>query len=248
MKKILSTLLFSLFVFTAISCIFILFDKPTSINNNEETKVNVDFSELSYVAFGDSITYGVDGVNGGRMANPYPNLVADELNFKSVTNKAVSGAVFCTNTLNRTNMTQTILNFKGEADIISLMLGVNDKCVNLPLGTTTSRDNSTIYGSLHLICEYLTKNYADSFIFVMTPFKYSGYASLNSQGYDLEDVADAIKWVCGKYDIPVLDMFELGNYEVEMSQSNSDGLHPSQEFFEEYTAPQIVDFIKNNYA
>ena len=43
-------------------------------------------------------------------------------------------------------------------------------------------------------------------------------------------------------------MFELGNYEVEMSLSNSDGLHPSQEFFEEYTAPQIVDFIKNNYA
>lgn len=247
MKRMLTTLLLCMFILMSFGSISALFEKSVSNNDNEETNKKADFTELSYVAFGDSITYGIDGIVWGRMENPYPSLVADTLNLKSVENKAVSGAVFCTNTLSRTNMTQTILNFKGEADIISLMLGVNDKCVNLPLGDTSSRDNSSIYGSLHLICEYLTTNYSDSFIFVMTPLKYSGYASVNSQGYDLEDVADAIKWVCGKYDIPVLDMFERGNYEVEMYLDESDGLHPSQEFHEKYTAPLIVDYIKNNY-
>ena len=247
MKRMLTTLLLCMFILMSFGSISALFEKSASNNDNEETNKKADFTELSYVAFGDSITYGIDGIVWGRMENPYPSLVADTLNLKSVENKAVSGAVFCTNTLSRTNMTQTILNFKGEADIISLMLGVNDKCVNLPLGDTSSRDNSSIYGSLHLICEYLTTNYSDSFIFVMTPLKYSGYASVNSQGYDLQDVADAIKWVCGKYDIPVLDMFERGNYEVEMYLDESDGLHPSQEFHEKYTAPLIVDYIKNNY-
>ena len=248
MKKILTTLLLCMFVFMSVGLTSVLFEKPAASNEKDEIKKKVKFSELSYVAFGDSITYGVDGIVWGRMANPYPSLVADTLKLKSVENKAVSGAVFCTNTLNRTNMTQTILNFKGKADIISLMLGVNDKCVNLPLGDKSSRDNTTIYGSLHLICEYLTTYYSDSFVFVMTPLKYSGYASKNSQGYDLEDVADAIKWVCGKYDIPVLDMFEKGNYEVEMYLEESDGLHPSQEFHEKYTAPIIVEYIKNNYS
>lgn len=241
-------ILICLFMFTFLGCVFILFDTPTKSDKNEQIKESVNFSELSYVAFGDSITYGVDGINGGKMENPYPVLVANELNLKKVTNNAASGAVFCTNTINRVNMTQRILNFNDKADIISLMLGINDKTLDLPLGTTASRDNSTIYGSLHLICDYLTKNYSDSFIFIMTPFKYGGYTTVNNQGYYLEDVSNAIKWVCSKYEIPVLDMYELGNYEVEMYLAESDGVHPSQEFFKKYTAPQIVEFIKKNYV
>ena len=247
MQKLLTTFLFSLFVFTTISCIFILSGNSSSyIENIHETK-KVDYTDLSYVAFGDSITYGIDGINGNRMSNPYPDLVADELNLKSVINNAVSGAVFCSNTLDRKNMTQIILNFKGDADIISVLLGVNDKFLSLPLGTTACRDNSTIYGSLHLICDYLIENYSDSFIFFMTPFKYEDYDLLNDEGYVLKDVANAINWVCGKYNIPVLDMYNLGNYEVEMYLEESDGIHPSQEFVRKYTAPQIVKFIRNNY-
>ena len=35
--------------------------------------------------------------------------------------------------------------------------------------------------------------------------------------------------------------------ELEMYNANSDGIHPSQEFVREYTAPQIAEFIKENY-
>ena len=221
-------------------------------NACEET-VQVDlqerFSELTYVTFGDSITYGIDGVDWGLMQDPYPELVSNILGFKSFNNLAVSGATFCENTLGRTNMTQKILSFTGEADIISLMLGVNDCYVGLPLGTPESRDNTTIYGSLFLISEYLTSNYEDALIFYMTPFPAkSGYAD-NSAGYNLEDVANAIKHVAALYDIPVLDMYLYSEYEdAEMNNPDGDGLHPSQSFMRDYAAPKIATFIKELYG
>ena len=217
----------------------------------DNTDVLVDeyskFAKVSYTAFGDSITYGIDGVDWGKMANPYPTLVSNALGLKSLDNQGVSGATYCVNNLNRTNMTARILSYSKEADIISLMLGVNDCYVGLPLGDETSKDNTTIYGSLYLIANYLTTNYSDSFIFFMTPFKMRGYEKNNSQNYKLEDVANAIKYVANKYNIPVLDLFENGNYEVEMYLPVSDGIHPSQGFFIEYTGPQITEFIKENY-
>ena len=205
------------------------------------------FSDLTYVTFGDSITYGVDGVDWGLMEDPYPELVSRELNFKTFNNVAVSGATYCENSLGRTNMTKKILSFTGKADIISLMLGVNDCYVGLPLGTPESRDNTTIYGSLFLISEYLTENYEDALIFYMTPFPYRTCYTNNSAGYKLEDVANAIKYVAAHYDIPVLDMYLYSEYENN-GMNLGDGLHPSQSFMREFTTPKIVEFIKAHYG
>ena len=213
----------------------------------EKIDLNEKLSSLTYVSFGDSITYGIDGVDWGLMEDPYPELVSRMLGFKKFTNLAVSGATYCENKLGRTNMTKKILSFNGEADVISLMLGVNDCYVGLPLGTPESRDNTTIYGSLFLISEYLTANYEDAFIFYMTPFPYRTCYTNNNAGYKLEDVADAIKYVAEIYNIPVLDMYLYSEYEnVEMHRG--DGLHPSQSFMRDYTAPKIVSFIKENYG
>jgi hypothetical protein len=50
------------------------------------------------------------------------------------------------------------------------------------------------------------------------------------------------------YGIPVLDMYEVSEYEdVEMNNPNGDGLHPSQGFMKDYAAPKISEFIKENY-
>ena len=213
----------------------------------QQTDLYGRFAELTYVTFGDSITYGIDGVDWGLMEDPYPELVSRALGFKTFNNLAVSGATYCENNLNRHNMTKRILTFAGEADIISLMLGVNDCYVGLPLGTPESRDNTTIYGSLFLISEYLTTNYEDALIFYMTPFPYRTCYSNNSAGYKLEDVADAIKYVAAHYDIPVLDMYLYSEYEdVEMHLG--DGLHPSQSFMRDYAAPKIAEFIKEHYG
>lgn len=216
--------------------------------NNCPELNKVDYQNLSYVAFGDSITYGVDGVNGGIMEKPYPTLVGETLSLKSYENKGISGATFCSNTVNRTNMTEKILSYKQHADIVSVMLGVNDFLASLPLGTPTDKTNSTIYGSIYLICEHFKAYYKNSFVFFMTPFPYKKGTTKNSEGYLLEDVVEAIKYMAEKYDYPVLDMFNNSGYENEMCQSKSDGLHPSQSFMENYAAPLIVSFIKNYYT
>ena len=210
------------------------------------------FSELTYVAFGDSITYGADYTrNYSQMDYPYPVLVAESLGLLSVKNKGVSGATFCTNNLDRVCMTDRILSYTEQADIISVMLGVNDYMVSLPLGTIYDNTTDTVYGSLNLIAEHLTTTQKDSFVFFMTPYKCrrgsSTYKDQNSVGYTLGDLVDAVKTVAEKYGIPVLDLFNEGQYELEMYKNSSDGLHPSQEFVREYTAPQIAEFIAKNY-
>jgi len=207
-----------------------------------------DFSMLTYVAFGDSITYGIDGnYRTGdanyRMTNPYPKLVGQTLGIGTVNNLGISGASFCPHT-QRANMTQRILGFTGEADIISLLLGVNDFTSKHTLGDTTSRDNKTIYGSLYLISEYLTTRYPDAFIFYMTPFQYK---NPDNGTYTLEDVATAVKTVAAEYGIPVLDLYTYGMYENEMNVSPNDGVHPTQMHHINYTAPLICDFIRKHY-
>jgi lysophospholipase L1-like esterase len=209
-----------------------------------------NYDELTYVAFGDSITYGIDGTKAswGYMADPYPQLVGKLLGLKNVQNNAVSGATLCADS-GHTNMTQKILSFNGEADIISVMLGVNDYALNMPLGDAGCRDNSTVYGSLYLIAEHLKKNYPDSFVFFMTPFPTIKSGGNGSTGkYNVSDVAEAVKYVANLYNIPVLDTYKYGKYELEMILSTNDGIHPSQDHFRKYTAPQIAWFISQNYG
>ena len=236
---------------SGISLIFSNFGGGTSSSGNanviEKNHVTKALSAVKYVAFGDSITYGVDGVDWVKMEKPYPTLVAERLGFASVDNRGVSGAMLAPRSTGYCNMTQNILSFSLPADIISVMLGVNDYMQNTPLGNMASRDNTTIYGSLHLIAEHLTKQYPDAFIFFMTPFETKNGTNNNVAGYNLEAVALAVKSVANKYEIPVLDMYENGKYSVEMNNSNSDGLHPSQSFHINYTAPKICKFIKKNY-
>ena len=215
------------------------------------SKLTTDYSKLKYIAFGDSITCGIDPVIGGKVEKPYPTLVSETLSLKSYENKAVSGATIASNTLNRACLANLITSYKGEADIISVLGGVNDYYCNLPLGDIDDNDVSTIYGSLHVSMSYLVENYNESFIFYMTPYKciYSNrlYSDNNLQGYNLEDVANAIKEVAAIYNIPVLDLFNEGGFENVMSNSDCDGLHPNQKFFTDVTAPQIAQFIKDNY-
>lgn len=227
-------------------------DSKNDSSDDEETST-IDFSGKTYIAFGDSITYGADYTRAyAPMDNPYPTLVASTLKMKSYKNAGVSGATLCTNTLDLSCISDIVTNTSTTYDIISLLGGVNDYNRNLPLGSFGDSENDTIYGSLDVIASYLTKNYSDSFIFFMTPYKcdwheFGLWSNDNTQGYNLEDVANAVKQIANKYSIPVLDLFNEGQFELEMNDSGSDGLHPSQEFVTNYTAPQIARFIKDNY-
>ena len=209
------------------------------------------FSELTFTAFGDSITYGADLIIGGRVDNPYPTVLSEILGFEEYENKGISGATLTTNDQGLTCMTDVITSYTSKTDIIGVLGGVNDYNRNLPLGDIDDNDTSTIYGSLHVSMSYLSENYSDAFVFYMTPYKeyFHGvlWSDINSQGYNLEDVANAIKEVAEIYNIPVLDLLEEGDFESIMYNDDCDGIHPNQEFITNVMAPQIANFIKDNY-
>lgn len=209
----------------------------------------VDLSDKTYYAYGDSITWGY--FQSARMEKPYPTQVAELLRFQSYLNLGENGATLCANEMGLPNMTERILSRPYYADVVSVLMGVNDYNRSLPLGTPSDTDNTTIYGSLYLIMEHFKTYYADSFVFFMTPFDlylngHDGYKN-NSQGYNLGDVSTAIKTMAARYGYPVLDLLADGRFECEMRSAISDGIHPSQDFFEKHTAPQVAQFINDHF-
>lgn len=210
------------------------------------------FNNLNYVAFGDSITFGQDGTNNGvQLENPYPKLLAEALGFNSYNNMGISGATLCLND-KVVCMTDIITSYTSSADVISVMLGVNDFSRSLPLGTIEDNSNQSIFGALNKIATHFKTNYPNAFGFFMTPYQMQvgnrNSYTVNSQGYNLEDVANAVKQVAENFGYPVVDMFNNGNFEAEMYSTQSDGLHPSQQFYIDYTVPQLVEFLEENYG
>lgn len=267
MKRFISSCSLILVLFLLISFVFSCFNGKDLITDPDQTSEStdsssdsdnlvpeepeissIDFSEMNYIAYGDSITWGL--YNSQRMEFPYPSLVSTTLGLKSYKNSGVNGATLCSNDKGYFCMTDKILSNTEKADIISVMLGVNDYNRNLPLGTINDTDNTTIYGSLNLIANHFDTYYEDSFVFFMTPYKerFAGGDSfrINSQGYNLMDVSNAIIEVAALHGYPVLDMFNYGRFEIEYKAPESDGVHPSQTFVRDYTTPQIVEFIRKN--
>ena len=212
----------------------------------------VDYTALTYCAFGDSITWGYDRLTDAQMENPYSKLVASSLSLKAFKNAGINGSTLVENTDNLTCIVNTVKSEVQKYDIISVMGGVNDYNRNYPLGGFGDNTTSSIYGSLDVLATTLKANNPNAFIFFMTPYQ-SGYTGNcldnNSAGYNLLDVANAVKAVANKYGIPVLDMFNEGKFEIYgMYAENSDKIHPNQDFVTRYTAPHIVAFIRATYG
>lgn len=203
----------------------------------------VDFSQLTYVALGDSITDGRDIY--GIFDIDYPMLVRQELGLRGYTNCGISGTTIA----HRESVTNGFVdryNAMPYADIVSVLGGVNDYQTNVPLGTINDTSLTTFYGSVNALAKGLKEKYSNSFVFFMTPYPCSSQWSANNTSRNtLEDYANAIKQVCSKYDILVLDLYHNGNFDY--NANSRDGLHPNEKFFATNTAPQIAQFIRDNY-
>ena len=215
-------------------------------SGKEENTEQNPFAKLTYVAFGDNITYGaVPNQPNKQLQKPYSKLVGEKLELKATRNRGEKGATLTPNDLGEVCMTNRILSFTDAAEIISVQLGFNDWLNNLPLGTPGDDAIDTVYGALHLIAEHLAQNYQDAFVFFITPYP---SALTANEEYTLEDVANAVRVEAEEYGIPVLDLYALGQFELEMNTEQSDGVHPSKDFTENYTAPQIEAFIREHYG
>lgn len=201
-----------------------------------------DFSKLSYVTFGDSIT-----ASQHIARTAYTETVSKTLKLKEFQNNGVSGSTLISGAEGRTWIFDQIANAKQDANIISLLGGINDYSCSATLGTIDSTDTTTIYGGLNKIISELKNKYPNSFIFLMTPLKCVSKTGKNGANIELSDIVAAIKNIGKKYSVTVLDLYNECEFSAETDPESPDGLHPSQKFVTEKMSVSISNFIKKYY-
>lgn len=254
MKKLLNILIIILIISFIGSFGVLLLNKNNDFNgsnnsnsSNSSVNSNIDFTQLTYTSLGDSITYGA--YLKGKLENPYPILVGDELGLIKVTNLGVGGYTLAKDG-KYGSIQDVVKNVPEYSNIISVMGGANDFAQSKTLGSITDTDTKTIYGGLKYIAQTLINEHPNSFIFFMTalPMGDKKLEQFSSSEITIEEINVAVIEVAKLYNIPVLDTYNLADYQSEMNNSLvTDGCHPSKEFHENKLAPLIAQFIKDNY-
>ena len=209
------------------------------------------WNSLRYAALGDSITFALDGTRDcERIYEPYCELVKQALNLRSVINYGINGSTIAT--YNRTGdaympMCKRYADMC-DADIVSVMGGINDFGRGGLLGQAGDDTEYTFYGALNILCAGLKRKYPNAFVFFMTPLKMQLFGDKDDETV-LRSFCNAICEVCANYGIPVLDTATLADFSREYDEAGyyGDGLHPSARFHREVLAPLIVSFLKDNY-
>lgn len=215
------------------------------------------YQQKSISCMGDSITSG-GMTDAGRPAVSYVPYLQKMLHSKNVTNCGVSGSGITKVAGKNDSFAERVDSIKNQ-DIVTVFGGINDFAyLNSPLGkmTDTSDTITTFYGALKHVFEELLKNNPNAKFLMITPYKESkvkifddaGNLQKNDAGYTELDYVNAIKDVASYYSIPVLDMFNAGNFnlctKVQMALDenaySADRLHPNEK-----GAKRIAETIYN---
>ena len=209
---------------------------------DENSATDTDWSGASAVFVGDSITYGVG------TSKTYHAYLNDILQFGTVTPMGIGGSCYSAKSDYGTANTPLINRYQNipkNQDLIVIFMGTNDYGHETPLGDVNDSGDVSFYGALNTILPVVKAAHPDSQLVVMTPLHRYGFGTSKITGeaftYDnlpngvnvkLSDYVDAIKVVCEKNDIPVVDLFSL--FTLDPTDANirneymPDGLHPNE--------------------
>ena len=157
-----------------------------------------------------------------------------------------------------TPMVQRYSALNASAEVIYVFGGTNDWGHDIPIGTMGDTVETTFYGALDTLCVGLLTRYPLKKVFFITPLQRNddlwpanGQPSgshVNGQGKKLIDYVNAIKEVCSKYSIPVLDLYNnsciTGNINAIASTLYNDGLHPTSAAHT-VIGKEVANFINN---
>ena len=202
---------------------------------------------------GDSITFGA-GYAGG-----YGKLLADK--YGSVnTNNAVTGATLATGTTysdgsSRHYISESVVSsVNRQYDYMILSGGFNDYGNNVPIGTLSNAKfcftnpvaNDNVIGALETMFRHILQNYPTTKVFYLITHKVNRCTTEpNSIGKTMQDYVNAIKSVCERYSIPVINIWEesrmLTVYDniANTYTNNSDRVHPNELGYKEFYLPVI---------
>lgn len=223
-----------------------LINVETKIDNIYTTSVK-KFSSHKMNIIGDSLTFGV----GGTV--PYPTTVQSNLEIGTMRNYGISGSTLSYHSAGFTMATR-YSDMEADADIVMVLGGTNDYWNALALGVIGDATTATFYGALEVLATGLISKYPNAFIFFATPPK-SYRANLsypniqNTNSNTPEDFNKAIKDVCGKHTIPVLDLKHTLGIDPEntthYTNLTSDGVHYNNAGYK-IIGNTVSNFVKSN--
>ena len=198
---------------------------------------------------GDSITAGTG------TTKTYWSIIDDVFEPESMTGMGVAGSCVSATSDYKTSNSPLINRYKSipDSDIITIYMGTNDYGHETPMGTIDDMEDVSFYGALNVIIPGIQKAHPDALLVWITPTHRYGFGTSkmlgtaftydhlpNGRGYSLDDYVDAIKEVCDKYDVPVIDLFTLSGMDPSLSEVRSqympDGLHPNSAGHEKIAA------------
>ena len=184
------------------------------------------------VAFiGDSITYGVN------TTKTYHQYLDDMIGFSNKYVDGIAGSSYSSQTSDSyTPIVQRVSNVPTDRDLVVIFGGTNDFGHSTPLGTIDDTTDVSFYGAVtKTIVDIITANPTVRLV-IMTPLhrirgNYIGEDEANTQGKVLKDYVDALKEVCTRYSIPIIDTNSIygltPRIPTVLSNYITDGLHPN---------------------
>jgi lysophospholipase L1-like esterase len=182
---------------------------------------------------GDSITYGLHAEKTGTDRWPYARIIADRRGM-ILNNGGTSGATMgqIAGAGRTDSAVQRYMNYRPDADIITIAMSTNDTEGLVPLGTSSDTAITTFYGALNTLVPGLINQYPNAKIAFFTPLPRTPFTDFTGR-------VTAIKNVCYKYSVPVLDLttnsglcpdvqvINTQYFGVPGSYPTGDGLHPN---------------------
>lgn len=189
--------------------------------------------------FGDSTTWGDNGQGGGGNEISWTAHMPELLGVAEARNFGVKGSRIAVKADRSDSFCERFGAYDLAADAIVLFGGVNDFCRDVPLGQMGDADHACFYGAISYLVRSILADYPEAKLVCMTPAKTAGVAAKglpafdvpNGQGQVEADYAYAMKEVCARYSVPVIDLFETSGISPLVEEQRRlympDGLHYS---------------------
>ncbi len=203
------------------------------------------FENIVMNCFGDSTTWGDNGIGTGGNEISWTTQIQNFLKFKTIRNYGVKGSRIAITYDRNDSFVERYKDMENSADIITVLGGVNDFQHDVPIGNFRSFDPHYFYGALNTIISGLLEKYPDKKIIFMTPMKnnfvnptknYPDSFSFNKLNLLQVDYVNAIKKICDYYSVPILDLYK------------ESGISPYSEYQAKLYMPDKLHYNKEGYC
>lgn len=200
-------------------------------------------ADLHIDCFGDSTTWGADGIGkGDGPAKSWTTHLKSLIGVNDINNVGKKGSRFAITSDRKDSFVERLSKVRVDSNLVIVMGGVNDFNSGVPLGEFGNKDAHTFYGAVETVLTKLINQNPSRYIVFMTPMKsnfkhptknYPNSFQKNSQNLNSVDYVNAIKEVCNAYSVPIIDMYNESGIspfnEAQQKMYSPDGLHYNEE-------------------